>query len=245
MVNYLNSKPFLYGLEHGGIKQDLDIVTATPSACARMFQSHEVDVALLPVGILAELHHYHLISDFCIGCDGDVRTVCIFSNQEWKHIKTLYLDPDSKTSVLLAKILLEEYLGIQLDYQTLNADALNSQTDEAVLLIGDKVFLHEKKYRYRYDLGSLWKQYTGLPFVFAVWVAQNHVDDATIQKINHSLSFGIDNLQKVISMESSETLDLYYYFKHNIQYQLDEKKRTSMNLFLEKSKKHIVTRQVK
>ena len=104
MVSYLNSKPFEFGLKNIN-QDDFEINMATPAKCASLFANGDVDIALIPVGALTDLKSYEIISDFCIGCDGEVRTVCIFSNIELAKCKKLLLDYYSRTSYLLLKIL--------------------------------------------------------------------------------------------------------------------------------------------
>jgi chorismate dehydratase len=236
MVNYLNSKPFEYGLLHHEVQSGFEIIATTPAHCATLFANKSSDIALVPVGALHELTDYKIITDFCIGCDGEVRTVCIFSNQKLEDCNRLLQDTHSRTSVLLSKLITEEFLHLKLSYHPLDIAAYEVQEGDAVLMIGDKVFDYEKKFKYKYDLGSLWKEWTGLPFVFAVWIARvDKIDNITIQNLNQSFEYGIAHLPDVIKKESNQILDLYYYFSNNIQYVLDEKKRLALDLFLEKS----------
>ena len=79
MVNYLNSKPFEFGLTNNDFSNIFDIQVATPAQCAEAYTNGSADIALIPVGALQGLSNYKIISDYCIGCDGEVRTVCIFS----------------------------------------------------------------------------------------------------------------------------------------------------------------------
>ncbi len=236
MVNYLNSKPFEYGLKNYKKNAGFDIIATTPAECAALYGDKTSDVALVPVGALHEFSDYKIITDFCIGCDGEVRTVCIFSNKKLENCTRLLLDNHSRTSVLLSKLITEEFLELNLSYYPLNVTDYVMQGGDAILMIGDKVFEYEKKFRYKYDLGSLWKDWTGLPFVFAVWIArENKINDITIEKLNESFHYGIAHLPQIIKKESNDNLDLYYYLSNNIQYMLDEKKRLALNLFLKKS----------
>lgn len=234
MVSYLNSKPFEFGIRNIN-QNDFEIITATPAKCASLFTDGSVDIALIPVGALTDLKSYEIISDYCIGCNGEVRTVCIFSNVELSKCKKLLLDDHSRTSFLLSQILVTQYLGMHLPVASLSIENYKHNDQDAVLMIGDKVFEYENNFKYKYDLGVLWKEWTGLPFAFAVWIAKPEINPSVIANLNSALKYGVDNLDKIIEKESSESLDLYYYFKNNIQYQLDEPKKTALNIFLEKS----------
>jgi len=231
MVNYLNSKPFEYGLSDAVSQGKIELVTAHPADCAAMFERREADIGLIPVGALKDMQDYRIISEYCIGCDGEVRTVCIMSQKPIDLCKKILLDTHSRTSVLLAQVILKGYFELDLPRETYQITDSSLSSDTAVLMIGDKVFEHEHKYRYVYDLGMLWKEMTGLPFVFAVWAAHTDTSLEADKHMNEALKVGIDHLDYIIDRESSENLDLYYYFKNNIQYNFDSKKQEALTLF--------------
>lgn len=234
MVNYLNSKPFVHGLESPEWAPYFDVATENPAMCAQKFMEGKADIALVPVGALPDLSEYEIVTDFCIGCDGEVRTVALFSNQPAKECTQLVLDNHSRSSVLLSRIILEEYMGIHLPSKAADISAYVPQKGDLMLMIGDKVFLYEDQYRYHIDLGSAWKEWTGLPFVFAVWIAKKGVADEKIEQLNSALHEGVGQMQEIIARESHESLDLYYYYTHNIKYNLDAPKKEAIALYLAK-----------
>lgn len=234
MVSYLNSKPFELGLKKSPLAGTWDILTETPARCAGMFAEGKADVALVPIGALTGMDGYRIITDYCIGCDGEVRTVCIFANSPLQFCKKIWLDMHSRTSVLLSRILMDEYFGLSPEFCNWDGTTLPGE-NEAVLMIGDKVFLHESSFRYRYDLGEIWKSHTGLPFVFAVWVAHDDAGPDLELLLNQAFGYGVDHLSDIIRQESTENLDLYYYFHHNIRYALDQPKKEAMKLFFSKA----------
>lgn len=236
MVNYLNSKPFEFGLTNNDFSNIFDIQVATPAQCAEAYTNGSADIALIPVGALQGLSNYKIISDYCIGCDGEVRTVCIFSNEKLENCTRLLLDNHSRTSFLLSQILMESYFNLDLPVESMDVASYQYQKGDAVLMIGDKVFQKENDYLYKYDLGSKWKEWTGLPFVFAVWIAKNEIASFVESALNKAFKHGIDNLSEIIKAESSDNLDLFYYFSHNIQYKLDNDKKKALDLFLAKAK---------
>ncbi|MBK9256889.1 MAG: menaquinone biosynthesis protein [Saprospiraceae bacterium] len=232
MVSYLNSKPFEYGISNSGVEiSDFDIHLAHPADCASMFEEGKADIALLPVGALQEMDDYKIISDFCIACDGEVRTVCLFSDYPIETWSNVYLDSHSRTSVLLTKVLLEQFFGKKPYYKTSEVNSVQLGVGDAILMIGDKVFDIENNYKYKYDLGKIWKDWTGLPFVFAVWVAKPYVNKKTIHSLNQKLAYGIKNIDTVISNLNSESLALLSYFKNNIKYDLAVDQRKAIDLF--------------
>ncbi|MBK9733945.1 MAG: menaquinone biosynthesis protein [Saprospiraceae bacterium] len=236
MINYLNARPFEFGLRQADINSSFDLTTATPAKCAEIFINAEADIALVPVGALPEIADYKIISNFAIACDGVVRTVCIFANQDIKSCHKIYLDDHSRTSFLLSKLILEQYLHLDIEYVKADVEVTKLNFGEAVLMIGDKVFKYENNFLFKYDLGSIWKDWTGLPFVFAVWIAKKNISKTKEDALNAALMFGLKQLDAIIAKESNENLDLYYYFNNNIHYYLDEYKNKGLQLFLEKIK---------
>jgi chorismate dehydratase len=235
LVNYLNAMPFIKGMETEGLFEEMNIRTETPARCASAFESGEADVALIPAGALHGIEDYRIISNYCIGCDGEVRTVCIFSHQDIRDSRRLLLDNHSRTSVLLARLIVEKYFGLQLPFHSLDVEKWEPEEGDAILMIGDKVFEFENQFQYRYDLGSLWKEWTGLPFVFAVWVARKNVSSWLESKLNQSFSTGIASLPEIARELSPASRDLSSYYTKHIQYDLDDQKRKALQKYLQLS----------
>src|ERR1043165_5988838 len=104
-VNYLNSKPFIFGLQNSDIINEIDLQLDIPSVCADKLEENKVDIGLVPVAILPELEEHHIISDYCIGADGEVSSVLLLSDVPLDEIKSIHLDYQSRTSVMLAQVL--------------------------------------------------------------------------------------------------------------------------------------------
>jgi chorismate dehydratase len=120
-------------------------------------------------------------------------------------------------------------------------DFANIGTDEAVVLIGDQCFEFENKFKYRLDLADEWKKQTGLPFVFACWVANREIETEFINDFNSALKTGVENIDKVVAAFGKTSVikedDLRKYLMYNIDYIFDIEKHKGMNLFLELLKK--------
>ena len=112
VISYLNSIPFVYGLNCSTISKSLNLQLDYPSVCADKLINNVVDIGLVPVVILKDYPSFKIISKYCIGANGDVDTVCLFSNVPIHDIKKIYLDYQSRTSVELLKILCREYWKI-------------------------------------------------------------------------------------------------------------------------------------
>lgn len=171
-VSFLNAKPLIYGLEEAdGIDLQLDL----PSRLLDGLLEDRFDVALLPVIDYQRMDGLRLLSSGGIGCDGPTLTVRIFSAVPVERISTLACDTDSHTSVALARVILAERYSIRPEFVPLDRRRLPAP--DAMLLIGDKVVCQGPIYLpHQVDLGQDWKALTGLPFVFAAWMAQPRVD---------------------------------------------------------------------
>lgn len=237
-MSYVNTIPFIYGLNQRGLDEKAIISLDIPSVCAKKLLNKEVDLGLVPIVVIRQMENPIIISDFCIGANGKVDTVCLFSDVSIAEIDSIYLDYQSRTSVELLKILLKEYWKIspQLIEGKENYE-LHIKDKVAGLVIGDRAFPFQNKFKYTYDLSEIWKLHTGLPFVFACWIANKKIDKDFLLQFNNALGFGVENIQKAIaSME-----DMYNYCKNptdylnnKISYHFDEEKKRGMSLFLAK-----------
>ena len=105
IVNYYNTTPFLYGLNHTGFQSQIKLELDIPSVCAQKLKNKQVDIGLVPVAILPELESYHIITDYCIGSVGKVDSVKLFSEKPLEELTHVLLDYQSKTSVTLVQVL--------------------------------------------------------------------------------------------------------------------------------------------
>ena len=169
-VSYLNTKPLLFGLVKSGLSEKIDLHLDIPSACARKLVDGEADLGLVPVAIIPELPTPRIVSDYCIGSEGAVRTVGIFSEHPLAEIRRIYLDFHSRTSVQLCRYLLSAYWNLSPELLPAKPgfEALVGG-DTAALIIGDRAIAYEHHYPFFYDLGEAWARHTGLPFVYAAW----------------------------------------------------------------------------
>jgi chorismate dehydratase len=166
-VSFLNTKPLIEGVER---EPGVSVRFAVPSALAALVRAGEVDASLMPIVDLArEGGAWRRVSDACIGSDGETMTVRVFSRVPPERMTVLYGDPDSHTSVALAKVLWAKRWGRRLELRPLPPPEQLADC-ESVLLIGDKVVRATvAHFEHQTDLGGAWKAWTGLPFVFAVW----------------------------------------------------------------------------
>lgn len=219
------------------MKDDVDLIIDYPSKIAGMLLKDELDVGLVPVAIIPELNEWHVISDYCIGSVGEVASVCLFSEVPMNEIETILLDYQSRTSVALLKILIKEYwkINVMFEETTENYQSKISGTT-AGLVIGDRALQQRKISPYIYDLGSEWKNFTGLPFVFAAWISNKKLNEVFIKNFNEANAFGLNQIDKVVKENPYKPFDLKHYYTDCISFQLDENKKKGLELFIEKIK---------
>lgn len=233
IVNYLNTKPLLYGIEHSPVIEAIEPVPDYPSNIASMLLNDTIDIGLVPVAVIPKLREYYLNTRFCIGCDGPVASVCLFSEVPIHEVKEVLLDYQSRTSVALTKILLRDHWKIKpvlLDTQNDYRPQIKGTT--AGLVIGDRALEQRQRSPYIYDLGEAWKAYTGLPFVFAAWVSNKPLPATFVEAFDAANSMGLQNIDKVVEENPYTVFDLHDYYTRFISYELDEQKRKGLEKFL-------------
>jgi chorismate dehydratase len=235
----LNTKPLLYGIRHHAVLEQIELIEDYPSNIAQLLIENKIDVGLIPVAIMPRLNEHYIITDYCIGADGPVASVCLFSDTSIEEVQKVYLDYQSKTSVHLAKILLKDYWKINVEFIDASGEDFRELIKDttAGVVIGDRALEQRTKSKYIYDLGEAWKKYTGLPFVFAAWIANKKLPEYFVTAFNEANGQGILHLDKVIAENSSLHFDLEQYYTEYISYRLDQEKRKGMELFLDLLKK--------
>lgn len=237
-VSYQNTIPFLYGIENSEfIDRNTCVSLDIPSECARKLLDNEVDIGLIPIAVLPLLEKYTIVSDFCIGAEGDVKTVLLLSDVPLNEIERVYLDYQSRTSVNLLIVLAKHFWQINPVFKHARPgyeDEISGTT--AGVVIGDRCFSLKDKYNYVYDLSGEWTKFTNLPFVFACWVANKELDAEFVKQFNLALESGTQHIAESIKNYSNHLLndeELANYLKNDIKFILDDKKRKGLDLFLD------------
>ena len=237
-VSYLNTKPLIYGFEHGKMQDDIELIIDYPANVAAHLLNNTIDIGLVPVAIIPLLKDPHIISDYCIGCDGEVASVCLFSDVPLQEIETILLDYQSRTSVALLKLLLQEHWKISPE---LIAGKEDYEQDiagtTAGLVIGDRALTQRLQSKYIYDLGTAWKEMTGLPFVFAAWVSNKPVSQSFITAFNEANAYGFLHLDEVIGENGITAFDIKSYYTQFVKFKLDKEMKEAKALFLRKLNK--------
>lgn len=239
VVSFLNSKPLICDLvREPRVRLTPDVPARLPEGLAR----GDFDAALLPiVDVIRSDGAYRIVSDACIGCDGETMTVRVFSQTPPDRIREIWVDGDSHTSVALATVLWEELYGRRITTRKIDARREPLDTLEAVLLIGDKVVDPSRAgFAYETDLGGAWRQHTGLPFVFAAWAAprepSNGGDLNALRKLLCAArDRGVQRASEIASEEASAhgwpTSLAVRYLTRCLRFRMDARYIEGANLF--------------
>jgi chorismate dehydratase len=184
-VNYLNTKPLIYDLEQ--IAPGVDLLLDVPSRLADLLAEGRLDVALIPVIEYFRAGSYTVVPDIAIASRGPVLSVTLFSRVPWAGIRRVALDEGSRTSAALAQVLLRQHHGVRPEVVPLPLDRGAEDADaDAVLLIGDRAMRAcLPGFAHAFDLGQEWHDWTGLPFVYAVWAVREGADLGPVEAALH------------------------------------------------------------
>ena len=232
-VSYTNTKPFIYGIKHSEIINQIDLSLDIPSDCAAKLIDGKVDIGLIPVAAIPFVPNANIIGSYCIGSVGAVNSVFIFADVEVSEIKSIKLDPQSRTSNNLAKVLLKFHFKQDVEFITDE----HIKTD-AIVLIGDRTFGKKDDFAFAYDLGEEWMKFTGLPFVYAAWVANKEISTLFIEEFDAALKLGLAYRDEVLKeLAPIDNFDLKDYLFDKLDFELTEGKRKALDLFLDYIKK--------
>lgn len=235
-VSYLNSRPLVQTLPRHAPLASLTL--DYPSRLADQLAAGQLDVALIPSVEYFRRPGYEVISDACVAARGEVLSVKLFCRVHPGQIRRLALDEGSRTSAALTKVILAEHYGVFPETEPLNMQCTTADTlADAVLLIGDRA-MHSPPGEFAevIDLGQFWNSWTGLPFVFAMWVARQ---DAAADGIDEALAAardeGVRMAAEIARTEAPRLgLDPQYahrYLTRNLHYHLTSAEKNGLRLF--------------
>lgn len=213
---------------------EIELLLDYPANLAASLQDGSIDMALLPVAAMPFVPGAHIVSDYGIGADGTVASVCIFSQVPMEEIETVYLDYQSRSSVRLARLLLEKHWKKEVVLQPAPEhyiDLIGGTT--AGVIIGDRALEQRPNFKYIYDLAEGWKAYTGLAFIFAAWIANKPLPEQFVQAFNAANAEGLKHIDEVVAANPFPAYDLKTYYTENIHYYLDEEKKKGLARFLQ------------
>jgi chorismate dehydratase len=220
-IPYINCYPVYGAIDRGLVRLDAELVDGVPTALNSLMAAGDLDVSVVSaVEYARDSKRYLLLPDLAISCDGAVRSVMLFSKRPATELtgRRVLVSRSSMTSVALLEILFESVWHARPNFAPTNAELsdvanFDSEEHDARLVIGDAALLlqsaADRPYEHAYDLGEVWKTWTGLPFVFAVWVAQRdvRVDDALVAHASliNSRNWGIANVPTLARQAAEST----------------------------------------
>src|SRR5689334_10789585 len=241
---YLNSAPLIWSFLHGTRRGTVDFVDAVPARCAEMLSQNEVDAALVPVIEYQRIPGGALVPDVCVGSLNEVLSVVLVSkNTQVEDIRTVALDESSRTSATLVKVIFREFLQREPEWTTRspNLDEMLDRND-AALIIGDPGMTFPRSGLKVWDMATLWRNYTGFGFVFAMWMVRSEAIDVDFAGARDE---GLTRIEEIISHYSHIPMNLRKYLTENIVYSVDDSMQRGLQLYFELAHKHRLIERVK
>jgi chorismate dehydratase len=244
--SYLNTAPLIWSFQHGSRREGLKLLThEAPARCAGLLAQGEVDAALVPVIEYQRMSDVAVVPDVCVGSRSRVRSVVLATrNRELKDVRTVALDTSSRTSVALIRVIFREFIGFEPEWKQAEPDlrSMLSQAD-AALIIGDPAMTFSREALRVFDMASLWREHTGLGFVFALWMARaESLERVKAIDFEAARDEGLEHVEPIAALYEERLglpLDeLRGYLLENICFKLDEELLAGLGLFYRLAEKH-------
>jgi chorismate dehydratase len=253
--SYLNSAPLIWSFLQGPHEGSVDFVEAVPARCAQLLAQSSVEVALVPVIEYQRIAGGSLVPNVCVGSRKEVLSVVLVSkNKRLEDIRTVALDESSRTSATLVKIIFREFMKREPEWTTRapNLEAMLEQND-AALIIGDPGMTFPRQGLNVWDMAGLWRQHTGLGFIFAMWMVRGDAIGATERA--RSVDFagardeGVAHIEEIVRSYQDKIpmriQELRNYLTKNIVFNVDESMERGLRLYFELAFKHGLIESVK
>jgi chorismate dehydratase len=251
--SYLNTAPLIWSFTHGSQRNAVELFTDTaPARCAEMLAAGEVDAALVPVIEYQRMNDVSLVPDVCVGSKTAVRSVVLVTRKNnLKKVERVALDESSRTSAALVKIIFREFLQVEPEWQTAAPDLHSMmQRADAALIIGDPAMTIPRD-RFRvFDLATLWHEFTGFGFVFAMWMVRNQ----SVHKVR-AIDFatardeGLANVDRVIASYPHQIPfsadEMRQYLTENIVFKVDDEMRKGLKFYFDLAAKQHLSSEAK
>jgi chorismate dehydratase len=233
-VPYLNAQPLIYGLEDS---EGVELRFATPRILSGLLEDGEVDLAMLSSITLFQNPGYSFVSDAVIASRGAVRSILLISKRPLSEVERVGLDWNSLTSAGLLRIVLSAKYGLSPVFGPYNPEKSGAEDAyDAVMVIGDNALKASPQNATMYDLGEEWYGLTGLPFVFACWIARSREGLGDVSRILVTArEKGLENLDEIAVRGAEDTgipeAIVRSYFKENVHFTLGEEELSGLNRF--------------
>ncbi|HSY13059.1 MAG TPA: menaquinone biosynthesis protein [Verrucomicrobiae bacterium] len=245
-ISFLNTAPLMWDFEHGDAGKDFSIDYTIPSACAAALAANQADIGIIPAFTYAEIPELVILPNIAIASKDWVRSILLVSKKALEDVRTVAADISSRTSVALTQVLFTKFFGgpRQLTPHPPRLEEMLHDHD-AALLIGDPALQIPANPSYQlYDLAHIWRERTGLPFVFAFWAVrldalQRKQEGLDLKRVfAESRDHGLEpqNLDLIAKKWSPRLglseADIRSYLTENIHYYLDRENHAGLRLFL-------------
>lgn len=244
IVNYLNSKPLAWGFLKGHHADLFAPSYHPPALVARLLAQGNLDVGLIPSIEVQRIPGLKILPDLCISATHEVRSVLLVSAVPAEKIRRVALDQNSRTSVALLRILMQERFHLEPEYVTERADVPRMLEEaDAALVIGDPALKVDRERYQVFDLAAEWKALTGLPFVFAVWAVRPEVEFPDLSfYFKSSLRYGMSSLDILIREAAAEqgldTAEVRAYLTENLGFFLRQEEIAGLEEFYRRAHEH-------
>lgn len=244
--SYLNTAPLIWSFLHGSQRDAVELFTDTaPARCAEMLERGDVDAALVPVIEYQRMQNVLLVPDVCVGSKSAVRSVVLVTRRNnLKKVERVALDESSRTSVALVQIIFREFLGFEPEWISAAPDLKSMLTAaDAALIIGDPAMRIPRDQFRVFDLATLWHEFTGFGFVFAMWmVRKDHAERVRAIDFAAARDEGLAHLDDIAtrSKDAIETpgAEINEYLTDNIAFQMGEEMKRGLELYFDLALKH-------
>jgi len=237
VVQYLNTVPLIWGMQHGEQQGKFDLNFTTPAQCADAVRSGSAGVGIIPAIEVQRIEDLQVIHGVSISSLERVKSVILLSKTPIERISSVALDTSSRTSVALVTILLRKFYNLQPRMTPADPDPekMLAQAD-AALLIGDPALAFNGRRVRIYDLAAEWRKFTGLPFVFAVWAGPRKAGLSKFSRdFQESRDYGLAHIGEIAAeyapRHGMTPDEVKIYLTENINYNLDDKHREGLDLF--------------
>ncbi len=243
--SYLNSAPLIWSFTKGSLRDSVTYIDAVPSRCADLLSTDVADFGLVPIIEYQRIPGTKLVPGVCVGSRREVRSVLLVSPlNNLKKIRSVALDESSRTSATLTKVIFKEFLGIEPTWVTSSPDVVRMlQGSDAALMIGDPAMTFPRQGLNVWDLASLWHDFTGTGFVFAMWMAKGDVRPELLSlDFTSAKEEGVNSIDQIVE-EYEQRLgltseDLRDYLTNNVTFDLDDHLRSGMQRYFELAARH-------
>lgn len=237
VVQYLNTVPLVWGMLKGEQQGKYELSYTTPALCADAVRQRKADIGIIPSIEYQRMDHAQILAGISIASKNEVKSVLLLSKVPIAKIQTVAVDNSSRTAAALLRILMRKFYSRFITVTpSLPKPADMLRRADAALLIGDPALTYDGQVAEIYDLAAEWKKFTGLPFVFALWVGYEDAKLPHLRKdFEDSRDFGLAHIDD-IAAEYAPKLKMQapgvkVYLTENIDYSLDEENRKGLRHF--------------